>query len=119
VAIEASAWTALGFVLGVAVGGAIASAVAGKQILAGRRCPGCGASLSPAARLPFLSWFAILPHCRRCGLAVSRLHAIVEAGVVLIGLAAIFATPFPTAIYVALAGWGLLLILAFLWRRLS
>jgi hypothetical protein len=37
---------------------------------------------------------------------------------VLIGLGAIFASPFPAAIYIAMAGWSLLLLLAFAWRRL-
>jgi prepilin signal peptidase PulO-like enzyme (type II secretory pathway) len=114
----ASAWTAFGFVLGVAAGGALAARLAGRAVLAGRRCPGCGASLSPWPRLPILSWFGVVPHCRQCGRAVSRLHSIVEAGIVLIGLAAIFASPFPAAIYLALGGWSLLLLVAFAWRRL-
>ncbi|MDB5691897.1 MAG: Type 4 prepilin-like protein leader peptide-processing enzyme [Alphaproteobacteria bacterium] len=114
-----SAWTAVGFVLGAAAGGALAARLAGKAVLPGRRCAGCGASLSPWPRFPILSWFGVVPHCRRCGLDVVRFHSVVEAGIVLIGLAAIFASPFPAAIYVALAGWSLLLLLAFLWRRLS
>jgi prepilin signal peptidase PulO-like enzyme (type II secretory pathway) len=116
--LDASAWTALGFVLGVAAGGALAARIAGKSISAGRRCPGCGASLSPWPRLPMLSWFGALPRCRRCGLGTSRLHPALEAGIVLIGLVAIYVSPFPMAIYVAVAGWGLLLLLVWLWLRL-
>ena len=112
-----SAGTALGFVVGAAAGAALTARLRGRSVAAGRLCPQCGASLSLWPSFPFLSWVAVVPRCRRCGLATPRLHAFVEAGVVLVGLAAIFATPFPQAIFVALAGWALLLVLVFLWRR--
>jgi prepilin signal peptidase PulO-like enzyme (type II secretory pathway) len=113
-----SAWAALGFVLGVGAGVALAASLAGRSISAGRRCRGCGASLSPWPRLPILSWFGTIPHCRSCGLATPRFPAIVEALAVLIGLAAIFSSPLPLAIGVALAGWAVLLLGALLWTRL-
>ncbi|HEY1606185.1 MAG TPA: prepilin peptidase [Allosphingosinicella sp.] len=113
-----SAWTAFAFVLGMAAGGAVAARLAGKPVLAGRRCPACGESLSLWPRLPFLSWFGAVPRCRHCGLATSRLRAGLEAVALLVGLAAILAAPFPLALYLALGGWALLLALFILWRRL-
>lgn len=110
-----SAGIAFGFVVGAVAGSALAARVAGRSVTAGRLCPHCRDSLSFWPRFPILSWVAVVPRCRRCGLATPRLHAFVEAAVILIGLAAIFATPFPEAIFVALAGWALLLL--FLWRR--
>jgi prepilin signal peptidase PulO-like enzyme (type II secretory pathway) len=115
--IEGSAWTALGLVLGVAAGGALAAWLAGKRILPGRRCPRCEASLSPVARFPFLSWFGATPRCRSCGLATARLHPALEAAFLLIGLAAVFMVPLPLAIFVAVGGWAALLVLIFAWRR--
>jgi prepilin signal peptidase PulO-like enzyme (type II secretory pathway) len=113
----ANVWTALGFVLGMAAGGAAAARFAGKSILAGRRCPACDASLSVWPRFPTLSWFGAMPRCRRCGFATSRLRAGIEAAALLVGVVAIFAAPFPLALYLALGGWALLLVLFLLWRR--
>jgi prepilin signal peptidase PulO-like enzyme (type II secretory pathway) len=113
----ASAWAALGFVLGMGAGAALAARLAGRNVLAGRRCPGCGASLSPWPRFPILSWFGTVPRCRGCGMAISRWPAAVEAAALLVGLAAIFAASFPLALYLALGGWALLLLLVILWRR--
>jgi prepilin signal peptidase PulO-like enzyme (type II secretory pathway) len=113
----ANLWTALGFVLGMAAGGAMAARFAGKPILAGRRCPACDGSLSFWPRLPILSWFGVVPRCRNCGFATSRLRAGIEAAALIGGLVAIFAAPFPLALYLALGGWTLLLMLFLLWRR--
>lgn len=113
----ASAWTALAFVVGMAAGGAAAAFFAGKPVLAGRRCPGCGASLSLWPRVPSLSWFGVVPRCRHCGLATDPLRAAIEVAALLVGLVAIFAAPFPLALYLALGGWALLLALFILWRR--
>jgi prepilin signal peptidase PulO-like enzyme (type II secretory pathway) len=112
-----SALTALGFVVGMAVGGAFAARLGGGKVLAGRRCAACGASLGLWPRLPILSWFGSRPHCPRCGLAAPRFRAAMEAAVVLVGLAAIFASPPRIAIFIALGGWALLLALFLLWRR--
>jgi prepilin signal peptidase PulO-like enzyme (type II secretory pathway) len=112
-----SAGTALGFVLGMAAGLALGAKLAGRPVSAGRRCAVCAASLSPWPRLPFLSWFGTRPQCPRCGLSAPRLRAAIEAAVVLVALVAIFASPPAIAIFIALAGWTLLLLLVFLWRR--
>ncbi|HEX4738902.1 MAG TPA: prepilin peptidase [Allosphingosinicella sp.] len=112
-----SAWTALGFVLGMGAGGAAAAYFAGKSVLAGRRCPACGTSLSLWPRVPILSWFGVVPRCRHCGLATNRLRAGIEAAALLVGVIAIFAAPFPLALYLALGGWALLLALFIIWRR--
>ncbi|MBV8687987.1 MAG: prepilin peptidase [Alphaproteobacteria bacterium] len=115
---EGSAWTALGFVLGIAGGGALAAALRGGRVLAGRRCPRCGASLSLVPRLPILSWLAVAPRCRRCGLATPPLRAALEAGVVLIGVAAILLSPPRQAVLWAAGGW--IALAAFVaWRRRS
>src|SRR3954469_24643750 len=113
-----SAWTAVGFVLGMGAGGALAAWLAGKQVMSGRRCPKCDASLSPLARVPILSWFGAKPRCRQCGFAVARLHPALEAAFLMIGLAAIFAAPMPLAILAAVGGWAVLLGLILAWRRL-
>jgi prepilin signal peptidase PulO-like enzyme (type II secretory pathway) len=114
----ASAWAALGFVLGMGAGAALAARLAGRDVMAGRRCPNCGASLSPWPRFPPLSWFGTVPRCRGCGIAISRLPAVMEAVALLVGLVAIFAAPFPLALYLALGGWALLFLIVILWRRL-
>jgi prepilin signal peptidase PulO-like enzyme (type II secretory pathway) len=111
------AWTALGFVVGLGAGGALAARLAGRSVAAGRRCSGCGATLSFWPRFPILSWFGAVPKCRECGRKSGRFHAVIEAGALLIGLAAIFAFSFPAALYAALAGWALLLVGAYVWRR--
>jgi prepilin signal peptidase PulO-like enzyme (type II secretory pathway) len=116
--IEGSAWTALGFAIGMAGGGALAAWLAGKRVMAGRRCPNCDASLSPLARFPLISWFGALPRCPACGDAVARLHPALEAAFLLIGLAAILAAPLPLAIFLAVGGWAALFVLLMLWQRL-
>jgi prepilin signal peptidase PulO-like enzyme (type II secretory pathway) len=117
-AFGASAWTALGFVLGMSGGGVAAAYFAGKPVLAGRRCPACDTSLSLWPRVPVLSWFGVAPRCRNCGLVTNRLRAGIEAAALLVGVIAIFAAPFPLALYLALGGWAMLLALFILWRRL-
>jgi prepilin signal peptidase PulO-like enzyme (type II secretory pathway) len=112
---EGSAWAALGFVLGIAGGGALAARLRGRSALAGRRCPRCGASLGLWAAVPILSWFAVRPRCPRCGEAVPRLHAAFEAGVVLIGTIALLLLPLRMAVPAAAAAW--LLLLWLVWRR--
>jgi leader peptidase (prepilin peptidase)/N-methyltransferase len=112
---EGGAWAALGFVLGIAGGGALAARLRGRSVLAGRRCSRCGASLSLRASAPILSWVAVRPRCLRCGHAAPRRHAAFEAGVVLIGAAALLLLPLRVAVPAAGAGWLLLLFLV--WRR--
>ena len=114
---EGSAWTALGLVVGMAVGGALAAWLVGRNLLRGRRCTNCHASLSPLTRFPFLSWFGATPRCRNCGAAAGRLHPALEAAFLLIGLASVLAAPLLLAIYVAVAGWAALLLLILVWRR--
>jgi prepilin signal peptidase PulO-like enzyme (type II secretory pathway) len=108
---EGSAWTALGFVLGLAAGGALAARLRGRPVLAGRRCPRCGASLSLVPAVPLLSWLAARARCPRCGRETPRRLAWLEAGVALIGVAAILLLPVTLAVPVAAAGWLLLLVL--------
>jgi prepilin signal peptidase PulO-like enzyme (type II secretory pathway) len=98
---------AFGFVLGVGAGGALAARARGRSVLAGRRCAGCGASLSPWPGVPVLSWFGVVPRCRRCGAASDGLHPALEAAVVLIGLIAIFLLPMRFALLAMAAGWVL------------
>lgn len=96
---------ALGYVLGVGLGGALAARLRGRSALAGRRCPACGASLSPVAGLPFLSWFGVLPRCRRCGLAGPWREAAVDTAVVLIGLIGILSLPLLWAVVAGAAAF--------------
>jgi leader peptidase (prepilin peptidase)/N-methyltransferase len=112
---EGSAWAALGFVLGIAAGGALAARLRGRSVLAGRRCPRCGASLTLWAGAPILSWFAVRPRCARCGESAPRLHAAFEAGVVLIGAVALLLFPLRIAVPAAGAAW--LALLWLVWRR--
>jgi prepilin signal peptidase PulO-like enzyme (type II secretory pathway) len=111
-----SAWTALGFVLGLAGGGALAARMRGRSVLAGRRCAGCGASLSLRPNFPILSWLATRPGCPRCRRAAPRFDAALELGVATIGVAAILLVPVRIAPICAAAGWLSLLVLI-VWRR--
>ena len=113
---DGGAWAALGFVLGIAGGGALAARLRGRSVLAGRRCPRCGASLSLWTAAPVLSWLAVRPRCPRCGHDTPWLHSAFEAGVVLIGAAALLLFPLRVAVPAAGAAWLLLLLLVG-WRR--
>jgi len=97
--------TAVSFVFGVGLGGALAAWMRGAGALGGRRCSRCGASLSPVASLPFLSWLGILPRCRTCGASGPWLPAAVETAVVLLGLIGIFTLPLPWAFFVPAAAF--------------
>jgi leader peptidase (prepilin peptidase)/N-methyltransferase len=112
---EGSAWAALGFVLGIAGGGALAARLRGRPMLAGRRCPRCGTGLGLWAGAPALSWLAVRPRCPRCGWAAPWLHAAFEAGVVAIGTIALLLFPLRIAVPAAAAAW--LLLLWLVWRR--
>jgi prepilin signal peptidase PulO-like enzyme (type II secretory pathway) len=96
---------AVGYVVGVGLGGALAARLQGRSALAGRRCPACRASLSPVAALPFLSWFGVRPRCPRCGAGTPWREAALETGVVLIGLIAILTLPMPWAVVAGAAGF--------------
>jgi leader peptidase (prepilin peptidase)/N-methyltransferase len=113
---EGSAWTAFGFVLGASAGAAVAAHRRGASFVAGRRCPKCGASLSPWAALPSLSWVAVRARCRGCGRPAPLLPAVLEAGVAVTGVAAILLLPPRNAVIAAGAGWMALLGLL-VWRR--
>jgi prepilin signal peptidase PulO-like enzyme (type II secretory pathway) len=104
-------------VLGVAGGGALAARLRGKSVLAGRRCPRCGASLSLIEAAPVLSWLAVRPVCRRCGQAVPWKSAALELAVVASGVAAILLLPLATAVIVAGVAWAALLLIVVV-RRL-
>jgi prepilin signal peptidase PulO-like enzyme (type II secretory pathway) len=108
----------LAFAMGVAAGAAVAARWRGKAIATGRICAGCGASLSLWRRFPILSWLGARPNCPRCGRAAPRLHAGIEAAVLLIGLAAILLAPLRLAVIWAAAGWLLLFAAVTAWRRL-
>jgi prepilin signal peptidase PulO-like enzyme (type II secretory pathway) len=97
--------TAIAFVFGVGLGGALAAWMRGASALAGRRCMRCGANLSPLAALPFLSWLATLPRCRTCGTPAPWLPAALETAVVLLGLIGIFTLPLPWAFFVPAAAF--------------
>lgn len=97
--------TAVGFLFGVGLGGALAAWMRGRSIAQGRRCVRCDSSLSPAAAAPFLSWFAILPRCRSCGTPAPWREAAVETAVVLFGLIGIFALPLPWTFFVPAAAF--------------
>jgi prepilin signal peptidase PulO-like enzyme (type II secretory pathway) len=99
--------TAFGFVLGVGGGGALAARAKGRSVLAGRRCTRCGESLSLRPALPLLSWFGIVPRCRRCGAPSDWLHPALEAATVLTGLIAIFVLPLLWALLAMAGGWVL------------
>ncbi|MEA3060636.1 MAG: Bacterial Peptidase N-terminal domain [Sphingomonadales bacterium] len=96
---------AFGFLLGVGGGGALAARWRGRSVLAGRRCAECGNSLSPWPAVPFLSWFGVVPRCRRCGTASDWLPPALEAAAALTGLIAIFVLPLSLALLAMLAGW--------------
>jgi leader peptidase (prepilin peptidase)/N-methyltransferase len=112
---EGNAWVALGFVLGIAGGGALAAQLRGRSVLAGRRCPRCGAGLGLWAAVPVLSWLAVRPRCPRCGWAAPWLHATFEAGVVAIGVMTLLLLPLRIAVPAAAAAWLLLLWLVWRW----
>jgi prepilin signal peptidase PulO-like enzyme (type II secretory pathway) len=97
---------AVGFLLGVGLGGAMAAGLRAQNVLAGRRCRRCGSSLSYVAAVPFLSWWGVRPHCGACGLAAPWLQAALETAVVLIGLVAILALPMPWAVLAAAAAFA-------------
>jgi prepilin signal peptidase PulO-like enzyme (type II secretory pathway) len=97
--------TAIGFLLGVGLGGALAAWMRGRSVAEGRRCAACGASLSPAAALPFLSWFGVRPRCGRCGAAAPWLEAALETAVVLLGLIGIVLLPMPWTFFVPAAAF--------------
>jgi leader peptidase (prepilin peptidase)/N-methyltransferase len=92
--------TAIGFLFGVGLGGALAAWMRGRTVLAGRLCGRCGASLSPLNALPVLSWFGVRPRCRVCGGETPWREAALETAAVLLGLIAIFALPLPWAFFV-------------------
>jgi len=97
--------TAIGFLFGVGLGGALSAWMRGRSVSAGRRCAACGASLSPARALPFLSWFGVLPRCGGCGAPAPWLEAALETAVVLLGLIGIFALPMPWTFFVPAAAF--------------
>jgi prepilin signal peptidase PulO-like enzyme (type II secretory pathway) len=102
--------TAVGYALGVGLGGAMAAWMRGASLAAGRLCPRCGASLSPVAAVPLLSWFGVLPRCRACGLAAPWRQAALESAAVLLGLLAIFALPLPWALFAPAAAFVALVL---------
>lgn len=97
--------TALGFLIGIGAGAAIAGRMKGQSLRSGRRCPRCGASLSYLTAAPVLSWFGVRPRCRTCGLASPWLQAALETAVTLIGLIAILTLPMPWALAAGAAGF--------------
>jgi len=112
-----SAWTALGFVLGAAIGSFLAAMLVrwpqGRSVLRGRsQCDSCGKTLSPRDLVPILSWFLVKGRCRHCGAAIDRKLLAIEAGAAVIGLTAIAAHPLPAAIFTAIFGWWLFLLAA-------
>jgi len=106
--------TAVGFLLGVGLGGALAAWMRGRSVAEGRRCARCGASISLIPALPFLSWFALRPRCGGCGTATPWPAAAVETAVVLLGLLGIFALPLPWAFFVPTAAFAA--FVAAVWR---
>jgi prepilin signal peptidase PulO-like enzyme (type II secretory pathway) len=97
--------TAVGFLLGVGLGASLAAWLRGRSVVAGRRCGRCGASLSPVAGAPFVSWFGVRPRCRACGAAAPWREAALETAVVVLGLVGIFALPLPWAFFVPAAAF--------------
>jgi prepilin signal peptidase PulO-like enzyme (type II secretory pathway) len=97
--------TAIGFLFGVGLGGALAGWMRGASALAGRLCRRCGASLSPLPAVPWLSWLATRPTCGTCGAPGPWLPAALETAVVLLGLIGIFALPLPWAFFVPAAAF--------------
>jgi prepilin signal peptidase PulO-like enzyme (type II secretory pathway) len=107
--------TAVGFLFGVGVGAALAGWMRGRSVGDGRRCAGCGTSLSPVAAVPFLSWFGVRPRCPACGAAAPWLEAALETAVVLLGLLGIFALPLPWAFFVPAAAFVAFVLAARRW----
>ena len=97
--------TAIGFLFGVGLGGALTAWMRGRSVGAGRRCGRCGASLSPLTALPWLSWLATRPRCGTCGAPAPWLPAALETAVVLLGLIGIFTLPLPWAFFVPAAAF--------------
>jgi prepilin signal peptidase PulO-like enzyme (type II secretory pathway) len=97
--------TAIAFVFGVGLGVALPAWMRGASAISGRLCRRCGASLSPVAVAPFLSWLATLPRCRACGAPAPWLPAAVETAVLLLGLIGIVALPLPWAFFVPAAAF--------------
>jgi prepilin signal peptidase PulO-like enzyme (type II secretory pathway) len=97
--------TAVGFLFGVGLGGALTAWMRGRSAVAGRRCGRCGASLSPVSSLPWLSSLATRPRCGACGASAPWLPAALETAVVLLGLIGIFTLPLPWAFFVPAAAF--------------
>jgi prepilin signal peptidase PulO-like enzyme (type II secretory pathway) len=103
--IEPKLVTAISFLFGVGLGGALAAWMRGRSVADGRRCGRCGASLSPIAAAPVLSWLGVLPRCRGCRAPAPWREPAVETAVVLLGLIGIFALPLPWTFFVPAAAF--------------
>jgi leader peptidase (prepilin peptidase)/N-methyltransferase len=112
-----SAWTALAFILGAAIGSFLATILVrwpqGRSVVAGRsKCDKCGATLEARDLVPILSWSLAKGRCRRCGTRIDRRHLAAEIGAAMIAVTAFIAHPLPLALVTALLGWWLFLIAA-------
>lgn len=86
---------------------------AGRSALAGRSaCDGCGRVLRAGDLVPLASAAWLRGRARCCGAAIDPTHWRVEAGAVIVGIAAGLVLPGPPAVVVAAFGWLLLLIAA-------
>ena len=107
---DAARWALLLGVLGAVFGSHIATvALRWPRPATGRsRCDGCAAALRWWELVPLVSYLAVRGRCRRCGAAISRVHPVVEAAGLGIGLTAGLAAPGVAGIGGAIFGWLLL-----------
>ncbi len=83
---------------------------AGRSSLHGRSaCDGCGRTLGPRDLVPLLSWIVRKGRCRRCGARIHPLHPAMEGMCAAIGAAALWLSPGPDGLALALLGWLALL----------
>ena len=105
----------IAYLVGVGAGGAIVARLRGARLRPGRRCGRCGASLSPVAALPWLSWFGVRPRCPVCGSAAPWLPAALETAIVLMGALALITVPLAWSALAIVAGFLLFVLAARRW----
>ncbi|MDG5487104.1 A24 family peptidase [Sphingomonas sp. BGYR3] len=101
--------------LGLVFGSFIATAAirwpAGRSPMAGRSaCDHCAATLGPVELIPLIGFLWLRGRCRRCSGRISRVHPLIEALAMLIGVIAGMEAPGMAGAAGAVFGWILLLL---------
>jgi leader peptidase (prepilin peptidase)/N-methyltransferase len=89
----------------------------GRTVVFGRSaCDACGHALGPLELVPLVSYAAQRGRCRHCGAAIDPLHAVMEAGALMLAVWAAFVTSGWVLLASAALGWTLLTLSAIDWR---